>query len=101
MHVDDLLDQLTVEEFEERFCEWVISGAGDARYLASVLAVTGINQTTRYMCFKNGDTNLESRWLSEDAFLPRFMRGRKKSKGVVKSNDPRAFDKLSKRFTDG
>lgn len=98
MHVDDLLQQLTVEEFEERYAAWEMSGDGDRLQHVSWIVTTICNQVTRYISSKSQEGLPESAYMDPDQLVPRYMKRKAKKRGTIIPTDEHAAERLAKHL---
>lgn len=99
--MDDLLDSLTPEEFAERYAYYELSGQGDARYLAGLVAATVHNEMSRYIAAKAGQKIRDADLHNPEQYLPDVMRTKIKRKPKtmsVKATDRDAAEQLAKRM---
>lgn len=101
VHVDDLLAEMTAEEFDERLAYYQMSGEGDLRYLAGLVAATIHNEMQRYICAKAGTKVKEDEWHNPEQYMPDVFRQKhrkRKTKGDIKANDPNAAERAARQL---
>jgi hypothetical protein len=91
---------MTAEEFDERFAYYEMSGEGDARYLAGVIAATIHNEMERYISAKAGQNIKPERIHNPEHYLPDVMRTRhnKAKTGRIEATDPNAAEKTARQL---
>lgn len=98
MHVDDLLDELSPEEFEERFAAYLISGVDRNREFAAIIAAETHNLINRYAEMKSGKKQKRVSFLD---FIPGLFRPRTAKKSTGVESGPQAEKDLAKAFGFG
>lgn len=98
MHVDDLLAEMTAEEFDERFAYYLLSGEGEQRQFAAMLAAVITNQVTRQLAANAGVAIKPEQIVSADEFLPEMFRDKKRPTSRIKATDHNAAEKAAKQL---
>jgi hypothetical protein len=84
---------MTAEEFDERFAYYQLSGEGDARYLAGLIAATIHNEMQRYMAAKGGQKLKQEDLHNPENYLPDAMRSKhRKKRRRIKATDANAAE---------
>ena len=76
-HVDDLLDELTPEEFNERFAHYLLTGEGNERFNFAALLAELRNLGTRIVAAEAHANVPPSAYNRPEDFLPEIFRPRK------------------------
>lgn len=95
VHVDDLLNDMSPEEFDERVAHYRNSGVGDARRIVGLVASEVHNLFLRYAQAKTGKHAPLS---DEFDFMGSFAPERVKKPGTIDINKPEAADALAKAW---
>jgi glycerol-3-phosphate O-acyltransferase len=96
--VDELLHEMTAEEFDERFAYYLLSGEGDHRQFAAMLAAVITNQVTRQMAAQAGVPLKEEQIVSPDEFMPEMFRDKKRQRNRIAATDEHAAEKAAKQL---
>lgn len=92
---------MTAEEFDERVAYYQLSGAGDARYLAGLIAATVHNEMQRYLSAKAGVKVKDDEWHNPEQYMPdvfRVKHKKRKGNGDIKANDPHAAERAARQL---
>lgn len=94
LNVDEMLDQMSPEQFRERFAYWLLTDQRDPRRRHAELIAEIHNTITRYVAAKNGRQPTKSNLLTADQLIVPLYGGEEpKSMLDVESVDP---DQLAK-----
>ena len=95
VHVDEMLDQMSPEEFMERLAYYRISGEGQARRLIAAVMAKIEFEVSRYIVAKTGGGKIPP--IDPEDFLPPAFRVKTKSRERrLNANDPDAAEKFAK-----
>jgi hypothetical protein len=94
-----MLEQMTVDEFTERFAAWQMSGEGDRLQHVSWIVTTICNQMTRYIATKSQEGVPDSAYMMPDELVPKHMKASKKRRrGEIRPGDKHAAERLAKHL---
>lgn len=96
-----MLANMPAEEFDERFAYYQLSGEGDARYLAGVIAATVHNEMQRYMAAKANQPAKQPDFHDPELYMPdcfRVKHKRKKKKRRIYATDPHAAERAARQL---
>jgi len=93
-----MLQEMTAEEFDERFAWYLISGEGENRHLAAMIAATVANQVTRYLSAKTGTPLKPEQMMTPDDFLPSAFRAKQPKTSKIKATDANAAERAAKQL---
>lgn len=93
-----MLNEMTAEEFDERFAWHLISGEGESRHLAAMIAAVVENQVTRYLAAKTGTPLKTEQMAMPDDFLPELFRTKAKKKPGIRATDPQAAERAARQL---
>lgn len=93
-----MLQEMTAEEFEERFAWHLISGEGEQRQFVALLASVVVNQVTRAMAANAGQPLKPEQVLPVDEFLPELFRTKAKKKTGIRATDPQAAERAARQL---
>lgn len=88
VHVDDLLDQLTPEEFRERFAYWLLTDTANQRRRHAELIAETHNTVNRYVLAKSGKNPKPSQLLQADDLIASIYRDEPDDVDPIENVDP-------------
>ena len=94
--MDQMLSQMTPEQFDERFAAWLVDGRGSMRETAASLVAEIRNLIPAYAQTKTERKISDRCYTTADDVLPPLFRVKQRRKGMVYASDPDAAQRVAK-----